>query len=94
MVPGETPGPPGGAARVPRKVDPEQLMHHHFLKLWPEEECDARALDQRRRTSNHGQGLVAFACSPSPWEVRVPCSPGFCMQGLFCLLFLIPLIEA
>ncbi|CAI9178333.1 unnamed protein product [Rangifer tarandus platyrhynchus] len=38
---------------------------HHFLKLWPEEECDACALDQRR-TSNHRQGLVAAACSPSP----------------------------
>lgn len=70
-------------------MDPEQLTCCHFLKLWPKEECDECSLDQRIRTTSHGQGLQAAPHSVTPWEVRMPCSPRFCLQGLFFVFLLI-----
>lgn len=67
-------------------MDPEQLTCCHFLKLWPKEECDECTLDQRIRTISHGQGLQATPHSLTPWEVRMPCSPGFCLFFVFLLI--------
>ena len=82
----ERPGSPG-QSNPEAGVDPEQLTQHHFLKLWPEEECDACALDQRRRTSNHGQGLVAASCSLTPWEARVPAPRAFVCRDFLLIIF-------
>lgn len=73
VVPDEIPGAARWSGQGPSTsqirgaaVDPEQLTCCHFLKLWPKEECGECTLDQRIRTTSHGQGLQAAPHSVTP----------------------------